>query len=250
MPSQPLWLATTAVLGFLLVLPGAPVALGQETPDAAEGRELYVDSCASCHGAEGRGTDHGPSLVGVGAASTDFYLRTGRMPLATGRQQAVKKDPVFDDPQIESLVAYVSSLGDGPPIPEVELADAELAAGQELFRDNCAACHGAAGAGGAVGENAFAPSLLESHAVQVAEATIIGPGQMPKFAFDEEELNDLVGYVDYLQGAPDPGGEDIGRTGPVAEGFVAWVVGMGALVAVAVYVGRRREPAPGQPEEV
>ncbi len=236
------------MLSLVLWAAGASVAPAQE-PDPAEGRELYIDSCASCHGAEGEGAEHGPSLVGVGAASVDFYLRTGRMPLANESQQAVKKEPAFDDAQIESLVAYVSSLGEGPPIPEVDTATAELSAGQELFRDNCSACHGAAGAGGAVGSNAFAPSLLETDPVQIAEATIVGPGQMPKFAFEEEALNDLVGYVTYLQDVPEPGGEDIGRVGPVAEGFVAWVAGMGALIAISMFVGRKRERSPAEPDQ-
>ena len=48
----------------------------------AQGRELYLTSCVSCHGVGGVGTADGPSLAAAGEASADFYLRTGRMPLA------------------------------------------------------------------------------------------------------------------------------------------------------------------------
>lgn len=227
------------MLAVLLIATIQPVARGQEGPEE-EGSELYVESCASCHGADAEGTEQGPSLAGVGAASADFYLRTGRMPLASTDAQAVTKEPVFDDPQIESLVAYLDSLGDGPPIPAVDLSDAALASGQELFTDNCAACHGATGAGGAVGSNAIASSLYESEPVQIAEATIVGPGQMPVFGFSEEERNNLIAYVMYLQNQPHPGGADIGGIGPVAEGFVAWIAGMAVLLAVAVVIGKTK----------
>jgi ubiquinol-cytochrome c reductase cytochrome c subunit len=47
-----------------------------------------------------------------------------------------------------------------------------------------------------------------------------------------------VSYVDYLQQAPDPGGLSIGGIGPVPEGLVAWLVGMGSLLLVVVLIGR------------
>ncbi|HYO31782.1 MAG TPA: cytochrome c, partial [Nocardioidaceae bacterium] len=51
------------------------------------GRQLYIIGCATCHGLNGEGVltkeayNYGPSLVGVGAASVDFQVGTGRMPL-------------------------------------------------------------------------------------------------------------------------------------------------------------------------
>ncbi|HKA03397.1 MAG TPA: cytochrome c, partial [Acidimicrobiales bacterium] len=55
----------------------------QTTPSpelVAQGRELYVTGCSSCHGGNGEGTTRAPTLIGVGAASASFYLTTGRMP--------------------------------------------------------------------------------------------------------------------------------------------------------------------------
>ena len=50
--------------------------------DVAQGKDLFIADCATCHGVAAQGTSRGPSLVGVGAASVDFQVGTGRMPLA------------------------------------------------------------------------------------------------------------------------------------------------------------------------
>lgn len=236
---RPAGLAVVVALTALMWLPGSEPARGQIVfEDVEAGRELYVEGCASCHGPEGAGSPDGPSLVGVGAASADFQLRTGRMPLADVGRQTRRKDPAYDARAIEQLVAYIATLGDGPEIPEVDTAGTDLARGQALFIENCAPCHGATAAGGAVGSNAFAPGLFASEPVDVAEAVIVGPGQMPKFAFGEEDRAAIVGFVEFLQERPEPGGADIGGIGPVPEGFVAWIGGMGVLLVVVLLIGR------------
>jgi ubiquinol-cytochrome c reductase cytochrome c subunit len=227
-----------ALIALLLSLP--TVAATQENPALQQrGRELYVSNCSSCHGANGAGSEFGPSLRGVGAASADFQLRTGRMPLADPTAPSLRKPPALSDEEIDAVVAYVASLGEGPRIPEVNIAGANVAPGETLFVANCAPCHGASANGGPVGEDAFAPSLHASQPVVIAEAMIVGPGQMPVFAFSEQERNDIVVYVRFLQEQNAPGGLDIGGIGPVPEGFVAWVVAMVALVIVVVLIGRR-----------
>jgi ubiquinol-cytochrome c reductase cytochrome c subunit len=177
--------------------------------------------------------------VGVGAASADFQLRTGRMPFAGPRgTQPERKPPAFAPEEIEDLVAYVASLGDGPAIPSVRIDAELLSRGQELYVGNCAPCHGATANGGAVGGGSIAPPLDRATVVQVAEAVVVGPGQMPAFNFNEADRNAVVTYVDYLRTAPNPGGLSIGGIGPVPEGFVAWAVGMALLLAIVYLVGR------------
>ncbi|MGH2699774.1 MAG: cytochrome bc1 complex diheme cytochrome c subunit [Actinomycetota bacterium] len=230
---------STAQDGYPMRVSKIASAAQEEEPDGAE---IFEASCSSCHGINGRGTDNGPSLESVGEASADFQLQTGRMPLAA-EGQTVRKDPAFSDEEISALVEYVGSFGDGPGIPELDPEGASLAAGQSLFIDNCAACHGATGAGGAVGNQALAPSLSVASEVEIAEAVIVGPGQMPRFDFSEAQLNELVNFVTYLREEPRPGGADIGGIGPVPEGFVAWIVGMGSLVLVCLFIGLKRKPA-------
>jgi ubiquinol-cytochrome c reductase cytochrome c subunit len=72
---------------------------------------------------------------------------------------------------------------------------------------------------------------------------LTGPGQMPVFALADEDLDAVATYVDYLQRAPNPGGFSIGGIGPVPEGFVGWVAGMGALLVVVILVGREWQRA-------
>ena len=91
----------------------------------ATGRELYERSCASCHGEEGEGVVSRPDRLGpspqeAGEAAAYYYLSTGRMPLSNSDDQPAAP-PAFDDDEIEALVAYVGSLGDGPAIPDVDL---------------------------------------------------------------------------------------------------------------------------------
>ena len=57
-----------------------------------------------------------PSLHGVGALAADFYLETGRMPLASPREQPTRTRPAFPPGEIRALVAFVASFG-GPTIP-------------------------------------------------------------------------------------------------------------------------------------
>lgn len=208
---------------------------------AERGRDLFVSRCASCHGVDGSGTDAGPPLRGVGAAMVDFQLRTGRMPLADPGVQPRRKPPVFTQEEIDDVVAYVTSLEPGgPEIPSVDPHAGDVALGQRLFVANCAPCHGATGNGGAVGKGALAPSLSLAGPVEIAEALVVGPGEMPVFAFSPHETDSIVAFIDYLEHRPDRGGADIGGVGPVPEGFVAWTLGMGALLGVALVVGHHR----------
>jgi ubiquinol-cytochrome c reductase cytochrome c subunit len=227
--------------------PGGTTAVADE---AAAGQAAYTARCGSCHGPEGQGTSQGPSLVGVGAASADFQLRTGRMPFAgPPGTQAVRKPPAFDDQTIRDLVAYVASLGGGPAIPQPRIDAAALPVGQRLFIANCAPCHGATARGGAVGGGALAPALDQATPVQVAEALLIGPGEMPVFSgFSESDRDAVVTYVRFIQTQPNPGGASIGGIGPVPEGFAGWVLGLGLILVVVLIVGhdwraRRTGPA-------
>jgi ubiquinol-cytochrome c reductase cytochrome c subunit len=165
------------------------------------------------------------------------------MPLADPGGQAMRKEPAFDPEQIDALVGFVAALGEGPGIPEVSLEGADLSRGQELYVANCAPCHGATANGGAAGPGAIAPSLYASVPLDIAEAMITGPGEMPVFGFTSDERDAIISFIDHLQEEPAPGGADIGGVGPVPEGFVAWLAGAGALAAVCFVLGTKRKGA-------
>jgi ubiquinol-cytochrome c reductase cytochrome c subunit len=205
-----------------------------------QGRALFAAHCASCHGADGAGTTSGPSIVDAGAASADFQLRTGRMPLAVTGHISTRHPPAFPPEQIRQLTAFVASLDQGPPIPT--LLPGDLSNGQQLYSINCAQCHGASGAGGALGYGDNVPSLHHASALDVAEAVRTGPGPMPVFGPDtlsDQQVSDIARYVEYLHHPDDRGGLGLGHLGPIPEGFVAWVVGIGLLLLVARLIGTR-----------
>ncbi|HKA85826.1 MAG TPA: c-type cytochrome [Acidimicrobiales bacterium] len=231
---------------------------GDDQALIAEGRELYETGCSSCHGANGRGVVEedggvrGPSLENSGEAAAYYYLSTGRMPLANSEEQPKRKEPAYGPEEIEALVAYVGTLGNGPPVPDVDPEAGDLALGGEVFRANCQACHGAAGTGGALSYGRAAPRLTSATPKQIASAVRVGPGEMPVFGpdvIDDEELNGLVRYVRYLADPEDPGGLPIGRTGPIPEGFVAWLIGMVALLGLVVWIGTRSPIRPARGSE-
>jgi ubiquinol-cytochrome c reductase cytochrome c subunit len=217
----------------------ASASASTTTGDTASGRNVFLASCASCHGTQGEGTAVAPNIQNAGAALADYVLRTGRMPLPDPKAPSQRRDVVFTNDQIEALVAYVASLGNGPAIPNVSISGADLALGRNLFIANCAACHGATGAGGAVGGGFIAPNLHESEPVTVAEAVTVGPGPMPRFDFTQDQLNALDAYVQWLRDPPSPGGAAIAEVGPVPEGFIAGFVGIVLLVVLVRWIGRR-----------
>jgi len=236
------WLAAIAVSGGLLFAAAAASAAPSEPPSGGAVRDdaatMYLQNCASCHGPGGQGGNGGPSLIGAGAAAADFYLRTGRMPLGAPGQQPVRQQPKFTDAQIQALVDYVASFGQGPAIPQVR-SGGDVHRGWQLYTANCAACHAATGAGNAVGGGFVAVGLGLATPTQIGEAVEIGPGVMPRFAFSAADRDAIVAYLEYLRTAPTPGGAPIGGIGPVAEGFVAVVLGLTAVLLIVRFVGRR-----------
>jgi ubiquinol-cytochrome c reductase cytochrome c subunit len=210
-----------------------------------EGERLFLEGCSSCHGINGEGSDNGPGVIGSGAAGTHFQVATGRMPLAAPTYQAQRKDPQYDEEQIAALAAYVASLAPGPQIPteeQLDFSNADVARGAELFRANCSQCHQAAGGGGALTEGKYAPSVLIATPQEIWEAMSTGPQNMPIFAsttLPEEDKQDILAFVDYLQQDVNPGGASLGRFGPVTEGLFLWIGVMVIFTVAAVWIGSR-----------
>ncbi|MGB9377413.1 MAG: cytochrome c [Mycobacteriales bacterium] len=238
-------IALTVVGGlYSLASPHRDAAQASTTPaDVAEGKRLYEKSCISCHGRNLQGvTSRGPSLIGAGGAAVDFQVGTGRMPAARQEAQIGRKKPVFDDKQTRQIAAYVQAVGGGPEIPTNVTADGDLAQGGRLFRGNCASCHNFAGKGGALSSGKYAPSLDRATPTQIYEAMLTGPQNMPVFGDNQispQEKADIITFVTSLRTEPDPGGFGLGRLGPVPEGLVGWLVGIGALVMVTLWIGVR-----------
>jgi len=227
---------------------GAAAAVGSRPPSqvtalqaSSEGQQLYLQACASCHGTTGAGSNLAPSLANSGTAAFDFFLRTGRMPLSGPGQPAFRQGRRLTQDEIDALVGYGATLGTGPAIPQLT-STASIPDGWQLFINNCAACHGAAASGGSVGPDVFAPSLHGKDAQTIAEAVLVGPGAMPRFEWNDQQLADVAAYVEQLSNPPTPGGQSLGGFGPVPEGLIAGVLGLGLLVLVCRWIGLGARP--------
>lgn len=145
-----------------------------KTENIEQGRQLFTQNCASCHGAQAQGLI-GPNL-------TDNIWLYGGKPeeIVTTITNGVKKTgmptwgPVLGSEKVAVVASYVYSLSHDlngnlkPELAEAEKANASsakivniadiigkpehIAKGKEIFAQNCASCHGPE-AKGLVGPN-------------------------------------------------------------------------------------------------
>lgn len=223
----------------------AKAAESYTSADVGEGEKLFMANCSTCHGMSAEGSDAGPSLIGVGAAAVDFQVGTGRMPMQMNGPQAQEKPAQFNDEQTRQLSAYVASLGAGPPVPEeqyLDVAEGDAANGAKVFLANCAMCHNAAGAGGALTRGKFAPSLMGVDEKHIYEAMQTGPQNMPVFNdanITPEEKQDVITYLKTLETNTDPGGFALGSLGPVSEGLFIWTIGLLIIIGFTIWLTTR-----------
>ena len=175
-------------------------------PSARTGEALYQENCAPCHGVTGLGD--GPAAVDLPQGATaladpaiarpvtpaDWFqvIKEGRMAL----MMPPWKNQLTDE-QIWDVTAYALYLHN---------SDAELAQGETVWGEQCAVCHGPAGAGD--GEQAVADGLAMPDLTDPAftagrslddwyTVTSAGQGAMPGFAdtLSDEEMRAAVAYA-------------------------------------------------------
>jgi ubiquinol-cytochrome c reductase cytochrome c subunit len=77
---------------------------------------------------------------------------------------------------------------------------------------------------------------------------------MPVFGpqtLTRKQVNSIVAYVEYLKKPENPGGLSLGLVGPITEGLVGILIGLGALMLVSRWIEPPgvREAPPGLQEE-
>lgn len=116
--------------GYAALAPNADEAraqtLASEAPspddvDIAEGKTIFDQTCASCHGEDGSGSPTGPDLREVGSASINFQVSTGRMPSMDPDNQMPRRPMVMSNEDLADLIAYYDAeirQGEaGPDVP-------------------------------------------------------------------------------------------------------------------------------------
>jgi ubiquinol-cytochrome c reductase cytochrome c subunit len=71
---------------------------------------------------------------------------------------------------------------------------------------------------------------------------------MPVFgerAISSTHADDVAAYVHYLRHPQDRGGANLWHLGPVPEGLVAWVIGIGGVVLLCRWLGERERMRTG-----
>jgi ubiquinol-cytochrome c reductase cytochrome c subunit len=220
---------------------------GASAASIARGKQLFDTSCITCHGANLQGVENqGPTLIGVGGAAAYFQVSTGRMPATGEGANEQRKTAKFDDAETRAIADYVQSVGGGPEMPTGNLRgpDSAIAEGGELFRINCASCHGVTGKGAPLSAGKYAPSLNDSTDEQLYAAMVSGPESMPVFSNNQLTLDQkkaIIAYVQTIKASNDPGGSGIDRIGPVSEAIVIWVCGVGLLMIVILWIGAKTQ---------
>jgi len=242
-------LVVAGLLYGVLTRTSAQAAPTTAQQDIANGQALFEATCSSCHGLDAQGTSQAPSLIGAGAAAVYFQMSTGRMPAKEVGAENERKPTLFTEQEILDIAAYIQSLGGGPQIPtpaQVSTVGANTGLGSQLFSANCAQCHGFAGAGGALTYGKDAPALTQATPTQIYTAMLTGPEAMPVFsdgALPPQAKRDIIAYITQTRAEGNPGGLSLGRTGPITEGLVIFLGGMGFLVLIAMWLtAKRREP--------
>jgi ubiquinol-cytochrome c reductase cytochrome c subunit len=254
-------------MGLALMAAGSLYAIAAPRPQTVvtqtqpalvrEGEQLFDNHCITCHGANLQGiADRGPSLIGVGEAAVYFQVSSGRMPMARQEAQAERKPakqfyhadgtPMPLEEAAEALGAYVQANGGGHELPAERgeaLRGDNPARGGDLFRLNCASCHNFTGRGGALSSGKFAPDLEPATEEQIYAAMLTGPQNMPKFSDRQlapEEKRDIIAYLKTVSGQENnPGGYALGGFGPISEALAVFIVGLGILIGVTLWIGAK-----------
>jgi mono/diheme cytochrome c family protein len=208
-----------AIVGLLPVAAQQNPVTGAETSPPVKqsapasndpGAQSYARHCAICHGDEREGNLPAfPPLVGIKRRMNDEQLTTiiragkGRMP----------GFPRIRDAELAALLEYLATAG--PAIASADKgsqATGPAAAGETLFHQNCAFCHGRDAMGGETGPDLTQSKLVLADKTGDQIARVVREGRvdpkMPGFNFSSEEVGGLVAFIRFRikAAAEHPGG--------------------------------------------
>jgi putative heme-binding domain-containing protein len=140
--------------------------------DPAKGRQVFVSTCAGCHGLDGRGAERAPNIATNPKVQqlSDAQISTI---VANGvRGTAMPPFRSLGTTSITNVVAYLRTLrGDGAAV----VLPGDPAKGKSIFfgKAGCSSCHMAEGAGGFLG--ADLSGYAGSHSIEELRGAITDP---------------------------------------------------------------------------
>ena len=169
--------------------------LAYAAPETNSTRQLFIQRCATCHGADAGGTDRGPALAG------NRHLRTrARGDIANVIRKGTPGGMpgiALPEEEIDPLADYVKALNATAFETKVE---GDAAAGEGFFfgKGNCSSCHSVAGRGGARGPDLS--NVARQLTLPELEQSLADPSARiaPGYAVADVTLNDgrvLRGFV-------------------------------------------------------
>ncbi len=135
MPAIAIEAAQINAIQTFLSGPSAPDPVVTPPDGATPALQVFAAECSSCHGAEGTGTNLGPTLRLKDAGLTRYTVRQGRNGPNNPTTMPIYDDSMLDDPALDEIVAWLDAF----PNPTD---------GEGLFNQFCSTCHGVDGAGG------------------------------------------------------------------------------------------------------
>ena len=211
----------------------AALELPRKAIDLAQGRHLYENSCASCHGASGRGDGPAsrgmrpsPPAIGDAATMSDVLPATMYRIVSVG----ISGTPMtgyaggLTPEQRWNIVSYLVSLRATPE---------QIAEGEGLYTQRCLQCHGALGAGDGpfaralsrlpqeIGSFPWQAGHTDQQLTAVVRHGISGTAMPSAGDLGAEQVRNVVAYLRTLplRGAPSGGSPVVvqRRDDPVAE---------------------------------
>lgn len=177
----------------------------------AQGKAAFGSNCAPCHGTGATGSKGYPNLndddwlwggsLPAIYQTIEYGIRSGDPQARENQMPAFGKDEVLTKDQVVQVANYVRSLA-GLPVRQ----GVDLAAGKQIFADNCSVCHGEDGKGNPeLGAPSFTDRiwLFGSDEADIIESINTGRGGvMPAWhdRLDPATIKALAIYVHSLGG--------------------------------------------------
>ncbi len=88
----------------------AALASPAHAADVAAGKKMAEDTCADCHGDDGKGDDKNPSIAGMSVDKFTKAMAEYKAGTRTKSQKMIKEAKKLSDADVADLAAYYATL--------------------------------------------------------------------------------------------------------------------------------------------